>query len=99
MKSYFIDFTAQSWQENTILGLAFASGFISMTLWQVGFVQGHFRFGGILTYSGLIWAGIIDYLLFDLHPNITTIVGIIIMTGAGLWGAKCLQEKNQDLLS
>ena len=97
--SYTLDFANQSWQENTILGVAFLSGFASMTVWQMGFVKGNFTFGGSLTYIGLIWAGIIDYLLFDLHPNITTIVGIIMMTGAGLWGAKCLQEKNKDLLS
>ena len=97
--AYTLDWGAQSWQENTILGLAFLSGFASMAVWQTGFMQGHFSFGGGLTYIGLIWAGIIDYLLFDLHPNITTIVGVIIMTGAGLWGAKCLKEKNQDLLS
>lgn len=96
--SYFIDFSVLSWAECAIILLAIATGFISMGLWHFGFVKNNFALGGVLTYSGFIWAGILDYLLFDIRVTVTTIVGMAIMTGAGIWGGKSLYEKNKDRL-
>ena len=97
--SYLLDFAMLSWGETALLILAIATGFISIGVWHVGFVKNNFAFGGMLTYSGFIWAGMIDYLLFDVQVSITTIVGMFVMTGAGIWGGQCLYNKNKDRLT
>ena len=82
--SLWIDFGALTGTQIAIFIGAVMTGALGATIGQSGYTYTTAAVGALLSYSELIWISLMDYFMFDEPFEQSTVIGMIIIAGAGM---------------
>ena len=83
-----------SWaKESIVIVLMSISSLLGIFLFSFSYKVGHGAFVSMFYYSEILWAMLIDFLMFQFIPSSIAILGVLLMIGAGLLSA--LSEHKQ----
>ncbi len=77
-----------SWAKELIfIALMSLSSLLGVFLFSFSYKVGHGAFVSMFYYSEILWAMLIDFLMFQFVPSSIAILGVLLMVGAGLLSA------------